>query len=99
MAALNKEPNFLGTVLVSLPIDPDRFLLIPTIFSEMFIFAHFGHFMNQSASARDFMLNRSSTYHPLRPGFSPLKTQEQLEIPFLILDDGAAKLPGELGHS
>ena len=66
-------PNFVGTVLVSIPNDPDLFQGNRTIFRKMFIFAHSIHFMTQGTRYDDFEVKKVSTHIPLHPrtGFNP----------------------------
>ena len=40
--------NFVGTLLVSILIDPDHFPLDSECFEKMFIFVHFAHSMNHT---------------------------------------------------
>ena len=51
-------PNFLRTLLGSIPNDPDRFQVNPTSFVEKFIFVHFVHYRNLGDDFRDFTLKR-----------------------------------------
>ena len=39
-------PNFAETLLVTILNNPDHFQLDPTSFRKLFIFVHFGHYMN-----------------------------------------------------
>ena len=41
----------MGTLLISILIDPDHFLLDSEGFEKMFIFVHFAHSMNQGSAS------------------------------------------------
>ena len=43
-----KPQIFMGTLLISILIDLDRFPLDSEGFEKMFIFVHFAHFMNHN---------------------------------------------------
>ena len=61
-------PNFLGTLLGSIPNDPDRFQVNSTIFVEKFIFVHFVHYRNQEGDFAHFLADRGTHATPLHPG-------------------------------
>ena len=66
-------PNFVGTVLVSIPNDPDPFQGNRTSFRKMFIFAHSVHYMTQGTFFGHFEVKKVSTHIPVYPttGFNP----------------------------
>ncbi len=39
-------PNFVETLLIPIPIHPERFRIIFSTLKKLFIFVHFGHYMN-----------------------------------------------------
>ena len=72
-----EPPNFVGTVLVSIPNDPDLFQGNRTIFRKMFIFAHSVHYMTQGTFFGHFEVKKASSHIPLHPttGLKPQQGQ------------------------
>jgi hypothetical protein len=77
-----EAPYFVGTVLVSIPNDPDPFRGDVTSFKKLFIFVHLAHYMAKGTFFGDFKVKIVSTYISLHPstGFNPLQGRQYSEI-------------------